>query len=467
LTGSCVWKSYDFKGEAAHVLRLFKDEPFVFCLDSSLRHPSRGRFSFVGFDPFMVVKASKNDPLSDIRKIFNSFRMSSRNYPTPFPAGMMGYLGYDFGLGLEKIKRKSHGKDLIPNGLLGAYDTVITIDHLAKKIIISSTGLPEKSAFLAKKRSEERIKKILKRLKQQEGRKEGFSEKIFRAQNLALKSNFTKSRYCAAVRKALDYIKKGDIYQVNLSQRFCVDIGLKCQDICPVSLYESLRALSPSYFGGYFNGGDFQIISSSPEEFLRVNNRAVETFPMKGTRPRGASKSEDQRNQKELLQSRKEKAELLMVTDLERNDLGRVCRYGTVHVKKMRVLERYKTVFQTTSAVRGILRSGQDCFDVIKACFPSGSVTGCPKIRAMEIIEELEPDRRGLYTGALGYISFSGPMNFNVLIRTLLLKKQKAYFHVGGGIVADSNPQDEYLETLVKAKALMESLKKALCRVPS
>ena len=276
------------------------------------------------------------------------------------------------------------------------------------------------------------------------------------ARQLDFSCNFSKSRYLETAQKALDYIADVEIYQVNLSQRF--QFGFEGGLLDPLSLYGTLRNISPSPFGGYVDGGNFQLLSNSPERFLHLNNGIVQSRPMKGTRHRANDELHDHVLREELLNSAKEKAELLMITDLLRNDLGRVCDYGSVSVKEMRALEEYAYVFQTTATVEGVLNKNKDCFDLMKACFPGGSITGCPKIRAMEIIEELEPTRRGMYTGSLGYINFSGNMDFNILIRTLLAYRNKLYFQVGGGIVADSTPENEYHETLVKAQALRDCL---------
>jgi len=264
------------------------------------------------------------------------------------------------------------------------------------------------------------------------------------------------------VQKALDHISCGDIYQVNLSQRFELDLN-EC-DFNPLLLYKVLRLYSPSPFGGFLDGGNFQLVSNSPERFLHLNNGVVQTRPMKGTRPRGDNDLQDKKFRQELLNSKKEKAELLMITDLQRNDLGRVCEYGSVSVREMRTLEDYKYVFQATSTIEGMLSKDKDCFDLIRASFPGGSVTGCPKIRAMEIIEELEPTRRGMYTGSLGYINFNGDMDLNILIRTLFTCPGKLTFQVGGGIVADSIPENEYDETLIKARAMKACLEAGMLR---
>jgi len=259
--------------------------------------------------------------------------------------------------------------------------------------------------------------------------------------------------YLEAVRRAKEYIAAGDIYQVNMSQRLSANLPVP-----PFELYKRLRRITPAPFASFLNFGQVVVVGASPERLLHVRDGFVETRPMKGTRPRGKTPSEDRQFQEELLQSEKERAELLMIVDLERNDLGRVCEYGSVRVKALRTLETYATVFQTTATVVGTLRKDQDCIGLVKACFPGGSVTGVPKIRAMEIIDELEPTRRGIYTGSVGYFSFDGDLDLNVVIRTFVLKDGKAFFQVGGGIVADSQPEAEYEETMVKARALIEAL---------
>ncbi|MCK4262328.1 aminodeoxychorismate synthase component I, partial [bacterium] len=255
--------------------------------------------------------------------------------------------------------------------------------------------------------------------------------------------------YLNAVRRAKDYIGKGDIYQVNLSQRFSADFSTP-----PYELYKRLRSINPAPFASFLNFDGVAIVGASPERFLRLRGGKVETRPMKGTRPRGKSLEEDSKLREELLQSEKDKAELVMIVDLERNDLGKVCEYGSVQVTESRTLEPYATVFQTTATIEGRLREGKDSVDLLKATFPGGSITGAPKVRAMEIIDELEPTKRGIYTGSIGYLSFSGALDLNIVIRTFILKDGRAYFQVGGGIVADSCPEAEYEETLDKAKAL-------------
>ena len=335
----------------------------------------------------------------------------------------------------------------------------MTVDHFARKLFVTSSGLPEQDGRLREKRARERLDWIVKKIGVLwDGTSNAGRYSLTPPLDLPLvpQCNFSKEQYIEAVQKALAYIEKGDIYQVNLSQRFAFDLSGRAFD--PLMLYRALRELSPVSFGGYFDGGEFSLMSNSPERFLCLNDTLTRTRPMKGTRPRGRNEGEDQRLRDELLHSAKEKAELLMITDLLRNDLGKVCAYGSVRVTEMRAIEDYHYVFQATSSMEGRLDKGKDCFDLIRACFPGGSITGCPKIRAMEIIEELEPTRRGMYTGAMGYINFNGDMDFNILIRTLLACRDKLYFQVGGGVVADSIPEREYEETLIKARAMQASL---------
>ena len=266
-------------------------------------------------------------------------------------------------------------------------------------------------------------------------------------------SNFTHEEYIAAVKRIKEYIVAGDIYQVNLTQRFTC--GLKRH---PWEMYRRLRRINAAPFSAYLNFGDGHVCSSSPERFLKVEGNRVETRPIKGTRHRSSDPREDLRLQEELLASRKDRAELSMIVDLLRNDLGRVCEYGSVKVEEHAVLESYATVHHLVSTVTGTLHAGQDQADLLRATLPGGSITGAPKIRAMQIIDELEPTRRSVYTGSLGYFSFGGAVDTNIAIRTFIVKGGRGYFQVGGGIVADSSPQDEFEETLHKGKALFETL---------
>lgn len=469
-----TWKSIDWKHDCLPVFNCLKDKRNAFFLDSNLHRNGSGRYSFIGSDPFYILKAKAGaNLLSDVRKLLGRYALGNRGRGLPFPCGAVGYFSYDLGLYLENISSAQEDDLGLPDLFLGFYDTIITIDHAAKKLFISSSGLPETNYLLAKKKAEHRLKQCLRYLSEIDKNNTNALRKLSlraegeaiskigllrsislpRNDNSNLTSNFTREKYLRAVNRAKDYIRKGDIYQVNLAQRFQAKTKAS-----PPDLYERLRTASPSDFSAYLDCGDFQILSSSPERFLYSDGRKVISRPMKGTRPRAQNPTDDQRNKRNLLQSAKDKAELLMIVDLLRNDLGRVCEYGSIKARPLRRLEAYSTVYQTTAGIEGILHKDKDRLDLLKACFPGGSITGCPKIRSMQIIAELEPQRRGIYTGALGYFGFNNTMDFNILIRTILQKNDMLYFQAGGGIVADSKPQAEYNETLVKARGMTRAI---------
>ena len=455
-----TWKSFDWKQDAWGIFEAIKDKQNAFFLDSSLRRPALGRYSFLGFEPFYIFKAKgQKDSLNQLRELLKRYQLINTKFP--FVGGAVGYLAYDFGLRSGRtqcghyIKEKAKDDLGLPDVFFGFYDTIIAIDHWQGKLTVFSTGFPERSGLAAEKRAKERLRQVVGLLS--EGRKHiGRRIPVGRSQGAAPTSNFTKEGYLKAVNKAKEYIKRGDIYQVNLSQRFSAETVLNSFD-----LYQKLRRASPSDFSAYLDCGDFQIISSSPERFLNFDGEKVSTRPMKGTRPRGINPQADARHKQDLLQSPKDKAELLMIVDLLRNDLGRVCKYGSIKVSSMRELEAYSTVYQTTASIEGVLHPDKDRLDLLKACFPGGSITGCPKIRSMEIIEELEPTKRAIYTGSLGYFGFNNTMDLNILIRTILKKSDKIYFQTGGGIVADSRAENEYQETLTKAQGIFSALKRA------
>ncbi len=440
---SFLHQTLPLKAGAFEVFASFKHQPHVFFLDSALTADTPGRFSFIGFSPFCIVEGNTLEDFERLRRTFNDFQFPlEKEQPHPLAAGMVGYISYDFGRLLQGLAPMPKGAE---GFFFGFYDRIICVDHAAKKIHITSTGFPESDPPKRRARAQERMDEALHLL--------ASTPPLSPAPALpALKfqTNFTQAQYVQAVQQALAHIREGDIYQINLSRQ----IYASCHDVDALAVYAALRRISPSDHSAYFTDGKNHILSSSPERCVALTGRQVQVKPMKGTRPRGTSPSEDSRYCQELTDSPKEIAELLMVTDLERNDLGRVCEYGSVRVASMRAIETYATVFQATSTIEGVLRPDCDGFDILKACFPSGSVTGCPKIEAMKTIDRLETVPRGLYTGALGYMSFTGGMDFNVLIRTLILGPQGISFHVGGGIVADSDPVMEYEETCLKAKAM-------------
>jgi para-aminobenzoate synthetase component 1 len=412
-----------------------------------------GRFSFLGCEPFQFIQGDKINPFPALRKIFRDYRISAPDMNVPFFAGAVGYFAYDLGFVLEKkIALNKRAAGSIPQVYFNFYNTIIAIDHIKNEFHILSVGFPGRNYRMQKKIATENFKNAYKMIRR--AKDERVDDCLgMKPKRTDFRSDFTKNKYIAAVVKAKDYIKKGDIYQVNLSQRLSSKSRASA-----VNIYMNLRRLSPSNFSAYFDTGDFQIISSSPERFLNLSGGRVVTKPMKGTRARSLNSVKDIKLRNELIRSPKDKAELLMIVDLERNDLGRVCDYGSVKVDTLREIEKYNSVFQATSTISAKLHPGKDRFDLLQACFPGGSITGCPKIRAMEIIDELEPLERSIYTGCLGYLSFCGNMDFNIMIRTILKQKDKVYLGVGGGIVADSEPVKEYEETLVKAKAMIEAI---------
>ena len=414
-------RTIPFSGDPFTIFRKFYGRPGLFFLDSS-QPGAQARYSYIGFSPFKTVTGGSFDVL---RRAFQKYHKPRRG--EMLCGGAVGYVGYEGGFHF------------------GFYDQVIAFDRQRKDLIINA---PNKSQV-------EDIRAVLADQAPRIPRVSPVKRRI------EFKSNFNKAGYISAVRKALWHIQRGDIYQINLSRILQLSLDWE-KHADAAAMYSALRQHSPSPFAAYFDDSRQIILSSSPERFLKFSGGIAQVKPMKGTRPRGRSAAQDRRLRHELLHSPKEIAELLMVTDLERNDLGRVCEYGSVKVKARRSIEAYKNVFQATATIEGKLHRGKDQFDLLQAVFPSGSVTGCPKIEAMKIIAQLEKAPRGLYTGALGYIDFGGHMDFSVLIRSIFLKPGKITFHAGGGIVADSDPQAEYDETGVKAAAMQAALNEVL-----
>jgi len=365
----------------------------------------------------------------------------SGNLP-PFLGGAIGYFGYDLRTLIEQLPSAGENDIDTPDMHFCFYDSVIVEDlHEGKQYILAIDPVNNDIECAEKNAS-----RLLEQLKSG-GEKGGFKTG-------ELESNISKPDYVKALGRIKEYILAGDVYQVNMSQRFkAVFEGDS------YALFERLSRINPEPFSAYLNCGDFSVISSSPERFLRVYGRMIETRPIKGTRPRGNTPEQDLHLRRELMKSEKDRAEISMIVDLERNDIGRSCEFGSVLVDEHCRLEAHPTVFHLVSIVRGRLRKGIKPVEALRAAFPGGSITGAPKIRAMEIIDELEPHSRGIYTGAVACIGFDGYMDSNIVIRTMVVKNGYVYFNVGGGIVADSDPQDEYQETLDKASAIMASLK--------
>ncbi len=450
------------------IFTLFYDEPYSFFLDSGMDVSRIGRYSFIGSSPFLIIKSWRKkieikenshtsnmvgDPFDLLSTYVSRYRLSTPNGLPPFLGGAVGYLGYDLCHLIEELPSRSRDDLNIPDCYMAFYDTVIAYDHLTKKIWIASSGFPEEFGSRGEKRAKEKVSEVVQRLSGSMPQEFTPQEAACPLSGIDMSSNFSKEGYLKAIMEAKEYIAAGDIYQVNLSQRFCTPLPMH-----PFELYKVLRFINPAPFAGFLNWGEIKILSSSPERFLRISGKKVETRPIKGTRPRGRDLSEDKLLSFKLLESKKDRAELIMIVDLERNDLGKVCEYGSVRVPELITLETYSTVHHLVSTITGRLCPDKDHIDCLKACFPGGSITGAPKIRAMEIIEELEPTKRKIYTGSIGYIGFNQETDLNIVIRTMLTLDNTVYFQAGGGIVADSHPEKEYEETLHKAGALIEAV---------
>ena len=424
----------------------------------SLRHASTDPvFSYIGMDPVLEVCLEKDllhvqgevNGKYPAGRFFQVLRELLKKYKTPagsslpfFFGGFVGYLGYEAAGLCDKILLRAKPGPDIPKIFLGLFRNVIVYDH-EKRVY----RLVMHAAKGAARKESDKLKSYFEKAT------EGLA-RHFRMNKFV--SEMAKSRFKAMVSRAKEYIAAGDIYQANLSQRFSF-----AYEGSGLELYGRLRAINPSPFSCFFKAGELEIVSASPERLIRKKGRVCETRPIAGTCPARGSAEKPATWRKKLLESDKEKAEHLMLVDLERNDLGRVCDYRSVKVEEFMTLERYSHVVHLVSKITGKLHKGKDALDVIRAMFPGGTITGCPKIRCMEIIDELEPVQRGVYTGSLGYIDLCGDMDLNIVIRTILLRKGKGFLQVGAGIVHDSDPEKEYEETLHKAEALVKALREA------
>lgn len=452
---------------ATQAFEYLKDRPFSFFLDSAVDPEKLGRYSFIGSDPFLIMRSQgediaileqgqerdvKGNPFDVLGQLLDRYRVEP--HPSlPLIGGAVGYLSYDLGKFIERLPSIAIDDLQLPECYFAFYDAIAAFDHREGKVYIISTGFPETEQGLRDRRARARLRELQALLSAEAAVSEETPLGDVSPEEAPLHCNFEHQAYLEAVERAREYICAGDIFQVNLSQRFDAPLSS-----APYDLYRCLRAVNAAPFACYLNFDEVVVVSSSPERFLHLRGDMVETRPIKGTRPRGKTPAEDVAMAQELVKSIKDQAEHVMIVDLERNDIGRVCRYGTVRVSELMALEKYATVFHLTSTVEGRLRPDKGRIDLLKACFPGGSITGAPKVRSMEIIEELEPTKRSVYTGSIGYLSFSGDMDLNIAIRTILMTRGRAYFQVGGAIVYDSEPEAEYQETLDKAKALIQAI---------
>ncbi len=449
--------------DAFQIYKQFHEEKFSFFLDSAMDVQRLGKYSFIGYDPFLTIENKANvtvvlengndicfdnNPLDVVKKYLSQYKIKN-DTGLPFVGGAVGFLSYDLCHYIEKLPKTAVDDLQLPDLIMGFYDGIVIIDHITGKVYAASAGLPVGGAAAARLK----LDAIKSRIERNTIKDLSYLDISFENNIPKLVANFTQEQYYKSIEKAKKYIECGDIYQMNMTQRFSTQINKH-----PINIYERLRIINPAPFAAYLNYNNFKIVGSSPERFLQIRNRKVETRPIKGTLPRGKSPEEDLLNREKLYNSVKDRAENLMIVDLMRNDLGRVCEFGSVGVPELFCVEQYSTVFHLVSTVIGVLREDKDAVDCIKATFPGGSITGAPKIRAMEIIDELEPTCRHLYTGSIGYIGFDGDMDINIVIRTILIKEDIAYYQVGGGIVWDSEAEKEYQETLDKGEALKKVL---------
>ncbi len=445
---------------------LFKDADESFLFESGKGPEATSRYSFMGVSNAKSIRLQNDkafllddgvpegrelDPLEGLNRLNFDDEIKTVEYIPHFWGGWAGVLGYELAGFFENLPlRKDDGLG-IPDLYLIQVDRLVVYDHKDEvlKFIVSDEGPGDYSALV------EEVQRFWTRLEKFSAHSDSAHPPSNGIKNTSngLHSNMSRKEYVDCVKRAKTYIEEGDIYQANLSQRFETSYQGD-----PFDLFLRLRSVNPSPFSGYLKLNGFAIVSSSPERLVKVENSCVETRPIAGTRPRSRDPATDKSLSAELLLNEKERAEHLMLVDLERNDLGRICKTGSVHVSDLMFLEQYSHVSHIVSNIKGELKSEVSVKDILRAVFPGGTITGCPKVRCMEIINELETQTRGPYCGSFGYIGFSGYMDLNIIIRSILVQNGKACFNVGGGIVADSNPEREYQETLDKAEAMIQVL---------
>lgn len=428
------------------------------------------RYCIIAQEPFATLEACPEgvwwrsqgecrlftgNPLQVLQRFLHTYRLPLHPYPVPLPAGAIGFLNYGLKALLEPCPNRLPALNNLPLFWFGFYDAIATVDLHRGEVLLTSTGLPERGSA-GRRRAGERLDALTARwrsiLREQAAHS---TVPAFRCGEV--RSLWSRAEYRHALHRIKRYISEGDVYQVNLAQPFRARL-----DGSSAGLFLQARAVSPVPFGAYLQAGDFTIISLSPERFVHVCalTRRVHTRPIKGTRPRASNAEEDLRHARELCASAKDRAEHVMIVDLERNDLGRVAQTGTVRVTELMALEGFAQVYHLTSTVEAVLRPNVDVVQLLQATFPGGSITGAPKIRAMQIIEEVEPVAREVYTGAVGYLGFDGGLDLNIAIRTAVVRGGYITFYAGGGIVADSDADAEYDETLAKAQGWFEAIEK-------
>ena len=439
----------------------------AFLLESVEGGEKVGRYSFLGVGPFLSLRAydgrvelrgegisevRQGDPLAITRELLQRYRPTGMNGLPRFYGGAVGYFAYDVVRHFERLPNRPPDDLGLPTCYLVFADAVVVFDHVKHTIKIVANALVDGDGGAAYRQAVERVESLYARL-----HAPLLLPELAGRVDYLQRTEMPVGDFVAAVERAKEYVRAGDIFQVVLSRRF----SLEAPGVDGLDVYRALRMVNPSPYMFFLDFDGVQIAGSSPELLVRLEGDLVETRPLAGTRPRGRDEAEDRRLEADLLADEKERAEHIMLVDLGRNDLGRVCRYGTVEVSELMATERFSHVMHIVSDVRGRLQPGLDAIDVLRACFPAGTVAGAPKVRAMEIIDELEPVARGPYAGAVGYVGFSGNMDTCITIRTIVMAGGRAYLQAGAGIVADSVPEREYVETVNKAKALVRALELA------
>ena len=458
----------DFETPVTAFLKIDRGD-FSFLLESVEQGERIGRYTFMGSDPFLVFESKGNcvslmrngkkelllsveDPLQKLKEIMGQFKPVQVEGIPPFHGGAVGYASYDAVRHFEKIPDHLPDPMKVPDLFFLITDTILVFDHIKHRIKIISNAWIESDPRAAYDRAIRNIHRIERQLAKPLGQR----KKRTGAKRAPLSGEMSKGEFLDSVAKAKEYIKAGDIFQIQISQRIS-----KALTVDPFDLYRALRQVNPSPYLFYLKLGKLKIVGSSPELLVRSLDGKVQTRPIAGTYRRGETEEEDAQLAKKLLEDPKERAEHVMLVDLGRNDLGRVCEYHSIHVDEFMIVEKYSHVMHIVSNVTGTLQKGKDAFEALKACFPAGTLTGAPKIRAMELIETLEKTKRGIYGGAIGYVSFSGNLDTAIAIRTMVVHRGRVYFQAAAGIVADSDPESEYQETLNKMKALLSAVKLA------
>ena len=452
-------------------LKIESDVSHAFLLESVEGGEKIARYSFLGCNPYLTIRAKgdvveiirgaepikrKGRLLDVMRKITERYRSVKVPGLPPFAGGAVGYFAYDAVRWVEEIPQQGEDDLQLDDSVMMFFSSLLAFDHVRQQILIISNCILDEQATNLDSKYQKALAEIqsLEEMLNRPARIPEFG--VSSADKIKIKSNFSKSDYLKAVEKGKEHIKAGDIFQVVLSQRFTADVTS-----APFNIYRALRIVNPSPYMFYLKLKDFCVIGSSPEMLVKIVDRTAYYRPIAGTRPRGAGDDEDALLGEELKADEKEKAEHIMLVDLGRNDLGKVCEFGSVEVVDLMFVEKYSHVMHLVSGLRGRLRREVDRFDALMACFPAGTVAGAPKVRAMEIIDELEPNKRGVYAGAILYLDFSGNLDSCIAIRTLVVKDGRAYIQAGGGIVADSIPEKEFQETINKSRALVKAVELA------